>query len=327
MKIPQFSVIIPVYKVEKYIRKCVNSVLAQTEADFEVILVEDGSPDSCSKICDDYASKDTRVHVIHKKNGGLSSARNAGLDVATGKYILFLDSDDFWDDNSALLNIKRNLEETNADVLVFPAKRYYTEENKVTYILTEEVDRQKVIDKDVVSAIEYLLRLNIFRAAAWNKVLRKSLIDEYEMRFREGVLSEDMDWCGNLLLYSKSFDYYKEPFYAYRQQRKGSITSNKSEKLVVDKIYLCKKGFNQAMEYPDKKRGQFLAAYYAYEYAVTLGISGNVKDKKILKDMKELQSLLNYDLCYKVRKVNQLRKVVGYSLTRKALCVFVRIKE
>ena len=91
------SIIIPVYKTEPYLRKCVDSVLAQTYTNLEVILVDDGSPDDCGKICDEYAAKDSRVKVIHKENGGLSSARNCGLDVATGKYIGFVDSDDWID--------------------------------------------------------------------------------------------------------------------------------------------------------------------------------------------------------------------------------------
>lgn len=91
---PAISVIVPVYRVEKYIRRCLNSILRQTFSDFEMILVDDGSPDSSGIICDEYASQDTRIHVIHKKNGGLSSARNAGIEAASGKYLFFVDSDD-----------------------------------------------------------------------------------------------------------------------------------------------------------------------------------------------------------------------------------------
>ena len=89
------SVIIPVYNVEKYLRKCVDSVLAQDIADMEVILIDDGSPDNSGAICDEYAEKDTRVKVIHKENGGAATARNVGLDIARGKYITFVDSDDY----------------------------------------------------------------------------------------------------------------------------------------------------------------------------------------------------------------------------------------
>ena len=92
---PKVSVIVPVYKVESYLRKCVDSILGQSFSDFEVILVDDGSPDNCGAICDDYATRDQRVKVIHKINGGLSDARNVGLDAAIGQYICFVDSDDW----------------------------------------------------------------------------------------------------------------------------------------------------------------------------------------------------------------------------------------
>ena len=92
---PTISIIVPIYKVESLLSKCVDSLLSQTFGDLEIILVDDGSPDNCGKICDEYAQKDPRIFVIHKENGGLSSARNAGLDVCKGEYIMFVDSDDY----------------------------------------------------------------------------------------------------------------------------------------------------------------------------------------------------------------------------------------
>lgn len=324
---PEFSIIVPIYKVEKYLNKCVDSVLCQTYDDFELILVDDGSPDRCGQICDSYDSADSRIKVVHKENGGLSSARNTGLDIATGKYIVFLDSDDYWDDNTALEHIHKNLAETDADLLVFPAKRFYEDENRFTYILNIEVDRNRIIDTNENCAIEYMLENNIYRAAAWNKAIRKSVIDGHQMRFKEGYLSEDMDWCGDLLIYCNRFDFYENPFYIYRQQRSGSITSKKSEELVADKIKLCAKGYKQVEEYPDKEKGKLLGSYYAYEYAVTLGVSADVKDKDILRQMENLEPLLEHDVCNKVKKVNKLRRVIGYELTRRVLCLFVKIKK
>lgn len=186
---PEFSIIVPIYKVEKYLEICIDSIIGQSFCNFELILVDDGSPDTCGEICDRYSSSDTRVKVVHKENGGLSSARNAGLDIATGKYVIFIDSDDFWDDASALEHIHINLTETDADVLVFTAKRYYESEDKYTYIITSDVDRTKIIDKDVNASIRYMIENNIYRAAAWNKVVKKSIIDSYSMRFKDGYLA------------------------------------------------------------------------------------------------------------------------------------------
>ena len=96
---PKISIIVPIYNVEKYLDKCVSSILNQTFTDFELLLVDDGSPDRCGEMCDEYAKKDSRVKVIHRKNGGLSAARNSGIDAACGKYIGFIDSDDYIEEN------------------------------------------------------------------------------------------------------------------------------------------------------------------------------------------------------------------------------------
>lgn len=110
------SVIVPVYKVEKYLRRSIESVLNQTYTDLEIVLVDDGSPDQCGMICDEYAQKDSRIRVIHKENGGLSSARNAGIKIAKGEYITFLDSDDYIENDAyeTLINVAAN---TDADVI------------------------------------------------------------------------------------------------------------------------------------------------------------------------------------------------------------------
>lgn len=321
-----FSIIVPIYNVEKYLPRCLESVLSQTIKDFEVILVDDGSSDRCGSICDKYTLKDEKVKTIHKKHEGPSSARNKGLDMANGKYVIFLDSDDFWDDCRALEEIENRLKEAHADVLLFPAKRYYETDGSYTNILNVDVERSKVSNVETESAVMYLIENNIYRAAAWNKVIHRELIEEHGMRFKEGCLSEDMDWCGDLLLYAKRFDYYENPFYCYRQHRKGSITTENTEKLIADKLYMCDKGLVQAKGL-EKNKERLLASYYAYEYAVALGVSSGIRNKELLKQMKSLQELLRYDISNKVKNVNILKKLLGYELTRIALCLFVKIKR
>lgn len=114
---PEVSIIVPVYKVEPYLNKCVDSILAQTFTDFECILVDDGSPDSCGKICDEYVQKDSRVKVIHQENQGLSAARNSGLDMASGAWIVFVDSDD-WIEPDAVEVLYRAALQNDADMAV-----------------------------------------------------------------------------------------------------------------------------------------------------------------------------------------------------------------
>ena len=114
---PQISIIVPVYNVEPYLHKCIDSILAQTFTDFECILIDDGSPDNCPAICDEYATKDNRIILLHQKNAGVSAARNAGLNIAKGEWIGFVDSDD-WIEKNALELLYNKQRETSADIII-----------------------------------------------------------------------------------------------------------------------------------------------------------------------------------------------------------------
>ena len=120
------SIVVPVYNVEKYLNQCVDSVLAQTYKNIEVILVDDGATDASPAICDEYAEKDNRVKVVHKKNGGLSSARNSGIKVATGDYLMFIDSDDYWNADFVLRELIDKTLASDADITCFGYREYLT---------------------------------------------------------------------------------------------------------------------------------------------------------------------------------------------------------
>lgn len=186
MESETISVIIPVYKVEKYLAKCVDSVLAQTYRDLEIILVDDGSPDGCGAICDDYAARDRRVRVIHKPNGGLSSARNAGLDMATGAYIGFVDSDDHIDP-TMYEKLLAALSRTGADVCVCD----------VVYVDEQDARLGPVIPpmaEELLTPEQALRRVEFADdgwryVTAWNRLYRRGVFDG--LRFQEGKIHED----------------------------------------------------------------------------------------------------------------------------------------
>lgn len=223
-----FSIVIPIYKVEKYLRICIDSVLAQTFTDFELLLVDDGSPDASPMICDTYAEQDSRVQVIHKQNGGLSDARNAGLDIAIGRYIIFMDSDDWWDDSSALETIHQIIvaHTVEPDVVTWRFKKYFE-----SSLQTEKVG-YSLADLDNWSWAQ-LLKSRNFTVSACSKAIKKELFDVYALRFEKGVYSEDIEWCARLL----SVAHYIQPsgldFYVYRM-RNGSITHTIGKKNVQD---------------------------------------------------------------------------------------------
>ncbi len=144
---PEISVIVPVYKVEAYLPRCVDSILAQTFNDFELWLVDDGSPDNCGKICDEYASRDSRIHVIHKQNGGLSSARNAALDVCNGKYVSFVDSDD-WVTPDFLESLYDTLADFDADISVCGMINHYDDGHET--VLYEPSQAPCVVEESAI---------------------------------------------------------------------------------------------------------------------------------------------------------------------------------
>ena len=198
------SVVIPVYRTELTLQRCVESVLNQDVDDMEVILVDDGSPDNCPQLCDDWAAKDTRIKVIHKTNGGLSDARNAGIDVATGDYITFVDSDDYLATNTyrALLEILAAHPEY--DLLEFPSSKYD---------LTDTVYTQMN---------EYLLKGEAYRHSyACTKIYRRSLFDS--IRFPVGRVFEDIYILPSILEHCHIVATTRRGFYHYIQHA-GGIT-------------------------------------------------------------------------------------------------------
>ena len=237
-KKPLISVIVPVYKVEQYLTKCVNSITAQTYPNIEIILVDDGSPDRCGEICDSLAKQDMRIRVIHKPNGGLSSARNAGIDVAKGEYIGFVDSDDsiepYMYEN--LLNLI-NREKTKLAVC---AVNYIYEDGK-------KLNKPRLGKNYTFDFYHAIIEMNthrIFDMGAWSKLYHKSLFDD--LRFPIGKLSEDYYIMFKIFDRAQNISYLDVPCYNYLQRR-NSITRN--IKINHDHEYAAK----EQMLYLDEK--------------------------------------------------------------------------
>ena len=209
------SVIVPVYKVEKYLHKCVDSILAQTYTNLEIILVDDGSPDNCGKICDEYAAKDSRIKVIHQQNGGLSAARNAGLDIATGNYLAFIDSDDYIDNNYIECMAKR-----------------LCDGNLVSCVLIDENEKGEIIGKKEPSdgcfspteALSEMCYERILGTSACGKLIANDIAQNN--RFPEGKLYEDMFTVYKWFAYSEKAITVSATSYHY-VHRFGSISNNK----------------------------------------------------------------------------------------------------
>ena len=220
---PYFSVIVPVYKVEQYLEECVEHVLSQAFTDFELILVDDGSPDKSPVLCDEYAKAYPQVHAFHKQNGGAASARNAGICKATGEYVVFLDSDDYWDDPTALQKLQDKLILEQRDVCIYGCKDFLQASGKIVLSrgnYDENVFRAGTKDEILRS----LVTSGQFPGSCWIVTVKRKLFDEKKLYFQEGNRAEDIDWLLNVFSNAESFSCLNNNFYVYRKNRSDSVT-------------------------------------------------------------------------------------------------------
>lgn len=220
-----FSIIVPVYNVEKYIDECVQSIIEQTYKEYEVILVDDGSTDKSGSLCDQISSRDKRFLVIHQKNRGLSGARNTGIKVASGDYILFVDSDDYWDDTNALSKIAKTIDSTKSDLIIWGYKKL----NDSTKMLTEEDNYYSRDSSSIITSVSEIVQKGIYNTSSCTKAIKKHIVLDNDLAFVEGDTSEDIEWSANLLKKVESIVAIPANFYIYRQ-RTGSITKTKTRK-------------------------------------------------------------------------------------------------
>lgn len=202
------SVIIPVYKVENYLKRCVDSILEQSYENLEIILVDDGSPDRCGEICDEYIKKDSRIKVVHKQNGGLSSARNAGIKVATGNFISFIDSDD-WVDKDFIKNLRSALIQENSDMSACLFCRIKGTEGQ-----RSEFDKkiEVITDKKYYN----VLSENSFAGYATNKLFKRDIIINNQLFFDEKIFNgEDFPFTLEYTKYANKISFLKQDLYFY----------------------------------------------------------------------------------------------------------------
>lgn len=245
---PYFSLILPVYNVEKYVKRCVNSLLRQEYTDYEIILVDDGSTDSSGSICDKLADKNNNIFAYHKENGGLSDARNYGMDRAKGNYILFIDSDD-WVDEKLLISLHNHLNKSNVDILKFGFQKMQEGNYKNTFFSYFNIgvyDRRQ-IEETILPYTIGPKRLFCYEQNAcksvWSHVYSLNFLRENNIRFvpEREILNEDYLFNLHTLLYAKSLEvtHYILYYYDYREGSlsKRYITNEFERKLKLHREY------------------------------------------------------------------------------------------
>lgn len=325
---PFYSVIIPIYNVEKFLNQCVDSVLSQSFSDYEVILVDDGSSDKCPIICDEYAKKNQCIKVIHKRNEGLSAARNSGIDVAKGKYLLFLDSDDYWDDSDALKKLYYVISQNEyADLVMFQAKLLYPDGSMIAD-KGQYADDFNYMNKE--EALKYLTENGLLVGSACSKVVRREFLLKNNLFFKVGIKSEDIDWILRVANCMPKYLYADQFFYIYRKGRSDSITAN------VDYTYLEQfadmlEEFYTKFDYISEETKQCLLSIVAYEFSILMAKAANLKNKKerilLTNRLKKMQIILDYDMHPKVKQINSVKHIAGFNIVMMLLGIYLKYRK
>lgn len=300
----KISLIVPIYNVEKYLNRCVDSIIRQTYSEIEIILINDGSTDNCLEICNKYKKQDKRIIVVDKENGGLSDARNAGIEIATGKYIMFIDSDD-WIDSNMVNRLYSLISKKDACIAQCDFARVYNDEN--IYFNNENINIKVMDSKEAMISI--YKNNGVKSIVTWNKIYKKELFNT--IRFPKGKIHEDEFTTYKLFDKCKKIIDTDEVMYYYRQ-RDGSIMKSEFSIKRLDVIeaikerikYFENKGYKELKLLAENQLQSLLRSFYTTIYNSTI----ENKELYLNKIVKEIRK--NYFKFISNRHVSKKSKIL-----------------
>lgn len=319
--IPVFSIIVPVYKVEEYLNECIDSILKQSFVDYEIILVDDGSPDNCPQICDKYAESSLRIKVVHKMNGGLSDARNAGIVAACGQYLLFCDSDDCWIDDDMLKKAYQCIfDNGRPDVILFSGRKFFADTGKIVY--DAKLDLQIVNNSSFHDVLSYLVDSGTYSMSACTKILHREFLITNNLYFTKGLLGEDLDWFIGVMLSAvnvKAIDSYN---YHYRI-RNGSITQTIKLKNIKDFLWILNRWTPLLMRNEEMNAPLLGVLAYAYMTNMMHLMALNTTERKtIFNNYRDYRFLLKFSKNIRVKLVRLTSGIFGIKITGRLLSLY-----
>lgn len=312
------SIIVPVYNVKKYLHKCMETLLGQDlpHSEYEIILVDDGSTDGSGGICDDYAFKEESVKVIHQKNQGLSVARNVGVQNAGGKYIQFVDSDDYLHPD-VIKGLVTLMEEKGLDILRFGFKR--VSERSQNPVKEKEAIRLK--DDKIWSGKDFLLKELWYSCYAWQFMIRRELLETNRLQFKPGIIFEDTEWTPRLLAVSQRVASTDTVVYYYLI-RKGSITNSAVEKRLRGQLYLIDELKNQALSLDDSRWHRGMISHIVVTIVSTVGRSLYSRRNVYLNELREKDI---YPLSTYMANKSGLRKIRLINFSPAFACYLIHL--
>lgn len=313
IKQPLVSIIVPVYNVESWLNKCIDSLLEQSYKNIEILLINDGSTDKSGDICNEYLNKSSKIRVFNNENKGLSYSRNFGMKNANGKYIVFIDSDDFISDSNIIEKFVEILEKDKSDFIYTSYSRF---EDGKEYIVTEnlpiDISNSDIKDKSGLDILSLLILKNSYHHAAYLKICKKDLLITNSLYFKEGVYHEDAEWTPRLFYYANKISLYNKPWYMRRMRDNSIITS-------IDEKSICKKlcdrliiAHELIVFLKEKNASNVIIDDLIRMYWGDLMIVRNIKDNK------------NLELCNEI--ISSTRCVLENSNNKKYLIVNTIIK-
>ena len=309
------SVIVPIYNTEKYLDACITSIVNQTYSALQIILVDDGSPDKCGIICDTWVKKDNRIQVIHQENAGVSAARNAGLQIATGELISFVDSDDVLPLNA----YEQLLSSWNEKDLTMGGMALMEEDGT-------SIPCEQIIPPDAYPIEDFIKELFrekqfCYLGYLWDKLLKRAIIQDNNIRFDPAIkLNEDRLFLLEYLLHSSSMSFCNAVIYYYRQRGAGVITSTRRNRTVTDSEMTVIDSFHKmasiAKQYSEEL--YYIVARKAFESSLDLRSRVAPEDKR--KNKQILHFMQEYaHICMRTPDIsmNERLKIVGHCILKK----------
>lgn len=316
----KISFVIPVYNVERYLKDCLNSVVCQLEGN-ELILVDDGSTDLSGRFCDEYASQYPLIKVLHTENKGASHARNLGVDNAQGDYIVFMDSDDYINQNFV-----QNFEHANitADVIFYPMEKLLM--NGQCIPMRDGIGVENTRNLKPSEVLSHIASCPQFPASPCGKIVRRTFMREHHIHYTFDRVSEDYDWTYQLLQHAQRFDFFSGGLYTYRQipQSRSSMGRPKS---VEDQLVILESWMQRDVP---KSFRQHLNSFLAYEYAMILPFYGALskKEKETYRyEIHHCAYLLRYGKSRKLKLIRLVVVLLGIELTAKILYEYISFRN
>lgn len=316
----KISFIIPIFNAEAFLEACIESVTCQLEGN-ELILIDDGSTDSSGAICDRYASQYAQVSVIHTENGGVSRARNLGVERAQGEYIVFLDADDYinrdFSDRFSEMN-------SNADIIFYPMRKQYGQDNFIP--MGFGLNRKALFGKTTEEVLSYISKCPKFPASPCGRLIRLDFLRSYGITFSHNKITEDYDWTYSLLRYAQSYDFFEGGMYTYRQvgNSRSAIGSTKS---VEDQLSILCDWIERDVE---ESYRVWLNCFLAYEYAMIFPFYGALTREQRARfrpEMMRASFLLRFGKTKKLKLIRLAVALLGVDWAAKVLNFYVTYRD